>query len=303
MITFLAGGGETCKLIRGVRSFARDTDLAVIATTADGMWVSGNYALPALDAVLFLFSGMLNTHAWSGIRGDSYATARFLHTMGRDEPVVVGDRERAVQIARSDLLAAGLSLTAATEVITGNFGIASPVLPMSDDEVHVAIQCDGEWLHLLEYERMKPPAPAIQRVVPLFKRRPAAGRKAIACLQASEAVIIGPENPFTRILPFLSCEGMKEALRRRFVIAISPFHARMPRRDEIEAMLRAEGLPPDSSGVYQLYEDIADVFVQDTADPAGVEGAMRLNCGLTSKGRSESLAWDLMAVIRQRSGA
>jgi len=303
MITFLAGGSETCKLIRGMRSFAHDADLAVIAGTGDGMWVSGNYALPTLDSVLFLFSGLLNTQVWSGIRGDSYTTARFLHTMGRNEPIVVGDRERSVQIARSDLLAGGMSLTAATEIIAGHFGIVSPILPMSDDEVHVAVECDGEWLHLLEYERMQPPESAIQRVVPVFQRRPSAGSKVIACLEESEAVIIGPENPLTRILPFLCCEGMREALEERFVIAISPFSPRAPRRDEIGAMLRTEGLAPDSSGVHRLYQNIVDVFVQDAAEPVEVEGAMRLNCGLTSKGKAESLAWDLMAVIRQHAGA
>jgi LPPG:FO 2-phospho-L-lactate transferase len=303
MITFLAGGSETCKLIRGMRSFAQDTDLAVVAGTADGMWVSGNYALPALDAMLFLFSGVLNTHAWSGIRGDSYTTSRFLHTMGRDEPVAVGDRERAVQIARSDLLAAGMSLTAATEVLAGSFGIVSTILPMSDDEVHLAIQCDGEWMHVLEFERLRPPVSALQRVVPVFERRPTVSAKVVACLEESEAVIIGPENPFTRVLPFLCCEGMREALKDRFVIAVSPFTPRGPRRDELEAMLRNEGLSPDTSGVHRLYEDMVDVFVQDIADPVEVGGAMRLNCSLSSKGRAESLAWDLMAVIRRHSGA
>lgn len=303
MITFLAGGGETCKLIRAVRSFARDTDLAVIAGTADGMWVSGNYALPALDGVLYLFAGMLDTREWSGIRGDSYATARFLQAMGREEAIAVGDRERAVQIARSDLMAAGLSLTAATEVIAGSLGIASPILPMCDDEVHVEVECDNDRLHLLEYERLRPPESAIRAVAPVFERRPAAGRKVIECLEASEAVIIGPDNPLTRVLPFLACEGMEEALRRRFVIALSPFSHRSPRRSEIEAMLKAEGLPPDSSGVYRLFEDVADVFVQDAGDPVEIEGAMRLDCALSSKGRAESLAWDLMAVIRRRSGA
>ncbi|MDG6257597.1 MAG: 2-phospho-L-lactate transferase CofD family protein [Methanomicrobiaceae archaeon] len=303
MITFLAGGGETCKLIQGLRSFADDSDLAVIAGTADGMWVSGNYALPALDAVLFLFSGMLGTRDWSGIRGDSCATARFLQTMGRSEPIIVGDRERAVHIARSDLLAAGLSLTAATEVIAGQFGIASTILPMSDDEVHVAVECDDEWLHLLEYECMQHHVSAIQRVVPVYTRRPRAGAKALACLAESRAVVIGPDNPVSRVLPFLCCEGMREALEERFVIALSPFSPRAPHRAEIGAMLTAEGFSPDSAGVRRLYGGMVDVFVQDVRDPVEVEGAMQLNYALTSQGRAESLAWDLMAVIRQHAGA
>ena len=55
---------------------------------------------------------------------------------------------------------------------------------------------------------------------------------------------------------------------------------------------------PTAPAVFRLYGDIVDVFVQDIHDPDVVEGSLRLETRLLHERQAESLAWDIMAVIR-----
>src|SRR5450756_2979597 len=41
-------------------------------------------------------------------------------------------------------------------------------------------------------------------------------------LEENDAVVIGPSNPISSIGPILRVNGMKEALKDRFVVAVSP---------------------------------------------------------------------------------
>ncbi len=60
----------------------------------------------------------------------------------------------------------------------------------------------------------------------------------------------------------------------------------------------AIGEKPTSPGVFRLYRDVVDVFVQDLHDPDEIPGALRLETRLLHRQQAESLAWDIMAVIR-----
>ena len=62
---------------------------------------------PDIDTVMYLFSGVLNTGTWWGIAGDTFLTHKALLDLGTDEYIAIGDRDRAVQIARADLLTTG----------------------------------------------------------------------------------------------------------------------------------------------------------------------------------------------------
>ena len=44
----------------------------------------------------------------------------------------------------------------------------------------------------------------------------------VDAIKNSDAVIIGPSNPITSILPILSLDGVRDALKDTYVIAVSP---------------------------------------------------------------------------------
>ncbi len=140
---------------------------------------------------------------------------------------------------------------------------------------------------------------AIRRIVRAGEEEPAATPEVLAAMDESDAVIIGPDNPVRSILPILDCAGIREALQDRFVIAVSPFRGDVPPLPTEAALMRAAGEEPTSAGAWSLYRDVADVFVQDIRDPEVVEGSLRLETRVWRDRNAESLAWDLMAVIRR----
>ncbi|NYT05056.1 MAG: 2-phospho-L-lactate transferase [Methanomicrobiales archaeon] len=300
MITFLSAGAGTLPLVAGMRSILHDSEIAVIPGTADALWLPGGHVLREADAVLYLFAGLLNTATWQGIQGDSYATHRFLTAIGLPEALALGDRERAATIARADLLGAGMSLTAATELLAAGIGCGAAVLPVTDVPVQGMVRTGKGALPLALWREHPtagdPEGFALEHPAPL-----AATAKACACIRASDAVIIGPCEPVSGIMPLLACTGIAGALASAYVIVISPFSGKHDGSGPEGALLRAEGYPATSESVREIVGTTADLFVQDTRDPAEVAGSLRLDTRMATKNRAESFAWDLMAIIRRAS--
>lgn len=296
MITFLSGGTGTPALIRGVRQILYDSEIAVVANTAEDLWISGGHCAPDIDTAVFLFAGILDTGRWWGIKGDTYATHNYLPKVAGGEPFPVGDRARAVQIARAALLNEGLTLTEAVERQCRSLNIGATVLPMTDGDAALFVDTGTERIPLLEYRMAADPGTEVRELVRPVP--PAVTDRVRAAIEVSDAVVIGPANPAANILPILDCAGMRDLLRDAFVVAVSPFRGGAAPDQKDAALMYAVGEPPTSPAVARLYGDIVDVFVQDIHDPDDVPGSLRLETRLLHERQAESLAWDIMAVIR-----
>jgi len=298
MITFLSGGTGTPKLLRGMLDLLEERDIAVIVNTAEDIWLSGNHLSPDVDTVIYLFAGFLDTDRWWGIRNDTYITHDLLARLGVEEFITIGDRDRAVHVARGEMLRGGMRLTEATKALCERLGVRATVLPMTDSPVTTYVKTRQGEMHFQEYWVKHRGALAIEGVVRRSREPPVATPEVIAAIEASDAVVIGPSNPVTSISPILECAGVREALRRhRRVIAVSPFIGDAPVSGPAAALMRASGREPSSVGTYGLYEDFVDVFIQDTRDPVEIEGALRLDTLMVYRGKSLDLAKSIVTLI------
>ena len=277
MITFLSGGTGTPKLLRGMQKVMDRHEISVIVNTAEDIWISGNHISPDLDTVMYLFAGILNTDTWWGIRNDSFTTHDEIARLGIDEFIAIGDKDRAVQIARGEMIRNGMRLTNATKILCDRFGVRENVLPMTDTEVTTLVKTDLGLIHFQEYWVRAKGKIEIEQVVRSFSEPPVATEEVLAVIEASDAVVIGPSNPITSISPILACEGIKSALVDKLVIAISPFIGDTPVSGPAGALMQAAGFEPDSRGTLKCYEGITNIFVQDIRDT--IESAIR--SGLT----------------------
>jgi LPPG:FO 2-phospho-L-lactate transferase len=302
MITLLSGGTGTPKLLRGVRDHTDDQKINVVVNTAEDVWISGGHLSPDIDTVMYLFAGVLNTETWWGIAGDTFLTHKALLDLGADEYIAIGDRDRAVQIARADLLNKGKTLTEATVILCRNMGIRAGVLPMTNSPVATMVRSSGEYIHFQEYwVRCKGsiPVDAVKRVP---ESPPPATQDVITAITEADAVIIGPSNPVTSILPILECRGVREALREQYVIAVSPFIGEAPFSGPAGELMKAKGFSPSSLGTWELYRDFLDLFVQDIRDTVTVPGAVRFDTMMTGKGKSRDLAEGIFSLIEEHNG-
>jgi LPPG:FO 2-phospho-L-lactate transferase len=297
MITFLSGGTGTPKLLRGMQELLDERDIAVIVNTAEDTWLSGNHLSPDLDTVMYLFAGILDTGRWWGIRDDTYITHDLLARLGVEEYIAVGDQDRAIHVARGEMLRSGIRLTEATMALCRSLAVRATVLPMTDSPVTTYVRTDQGEIHFQEYWVKHRGDLAIDGVTRRFPEPPVATGEVIRAIEASDAVVIGPSNPVTSISPILECAGVREALRHQNVIAVSPFIGDAPVSGPAAALMRAFGKEPSSAGTCGLYEDFVDIFIQDIRDPVGIEGALRLDTLMVNRGKSLDLAKSILTLI------
>jgi LPPG:FO 2-phospho-L-lactate transferase len=297
MLTFLSGGTGTPKLLRGIRELVAEREIAAVVNTAEDMWLSGNHLSPDLDTVIYLFADLLDTGRWWGVRDDTYTTHDLLRKFGADEFIAVGDRDRAVHIARGEMLRRGMTLTEATADLCKRLGILATVLPMTDSEVTTYVATERGEIHFQEYWVKHRGEVEISGVARRYKKPPVATEEVIRVIEESDAVVVGPSNPVTSIAPILECAGIRHALRRQCVIAVSPFIGDAPISGPAAALMRASGREPSSSGLYEMYHDFVDIFIQDIRDPVGIDGALQLDTLMINRGKSVNLARSILTLV------
>ncbi|MFA4877101.1 MAG: 2-phospho-L-lactate transferase [Methanoregula sp.] len=297
MITFLSGGTGTPKLLRGMQKVMDRHEISVVVNTAEDIWISGNHISPDIDTVMYLFAGMLNTDTWWGIRSDTFIAHDELMRLGIDEFIAIGDRDRAVQIARGEMLRNGMRLTNVTKTLCDRFGVRENVLPMTDTEVTTQVRTELGLIHFQEYWVRAKGRIAIQDVIRSSREPPVASEEVLAAIEASDAVVIGPSNPITSILPILSCEGIRQALRDKVVLAVSPFIGNAPVSGPAGALMTAAGFEPSSEGTVTCYDGICDVFVQDIRDPVEVSNSVRFDTLMVDEDKSIDLAREVLRLI------
>src|SRR5665647_2508699 len=294
MITFLSGGTGTPKLLRGMQKLVNRHEISVIVNTAEDMWISGNHISPDIDTVMYLFAGILNTDTWWGVRNDSFTTHEEIIRLGVDEFISIGDKDRAVHIARGEMLRNGMLLTNATKILCDRFGVREMVLPMIDTEVTTQVKTDLGLIHFQEYWVRAKGKIDIEQVVRTFVEQPVATEEVLAVIEASDTIVIGPSNPITSISPILACEGIKHAIMDKLVIAVSPFIGDAPVSGPAGALMQAAGFEPSSRGTFNCYDGITDIFVQDIRDPVKVSRSIRFDTLMTDENKSVALAQEIL---------
>lgn len=300
MITFLSGGTGTPKLLRGMQKVMDRHEISVVVNTAEDIWISGGHISPDLDTVMYLFSGVLNTDTWWGLRDDTFTTHQEIEKLGIEEFITIGDRDRAVHIARGKMLREGMRLTNATKNLCDRFGVRENVLPMTDTEVTTRIKTDIGLIHYQDYWIRARGNLEIQEIMRCSTEPPQTTEEVLQAIEASDVVVIGPSNPITSITPILECVGLKKALADRYVIAVSPFVGDAPVSGPAAALMKASGFEPTSKGTLDCYGKLVNLFVHDIRDPVDVSDAVRLDTLMTNEAKSIELAGEILRLAHAR---
>ncbi|VVB93950.1 2-phospho-L-lactate transferase [uncultured archaeon] len=301
----LSGGTGTPKLIQGLRKLVPDEEITVIVNTAEDITVSGNLISPDVDTVLYLFSGALDTSKWWGIKNDTFHTNKALQKMGLNEKLMLGDADRATCIFRSELMRKGASLTAATQRLSSALGIKASILPMCDEKVDTIVNTPQGLIHFQDFwvgARGEPDVLDV-KISGIEKAKPT--KEVLAALESEDNVIIGPSNPITSIGPILALKGMRNLLKKKKVLAISPIIGNSPVSGPAGKLMKACGFPVSSKGVAECYGDILDVMVIDERDDVEENDfpvkVVKYDTLMTSVEKSKALAQrvlDLLGDIR-----
>ncbi|RLG30114.1 2-phospho-L-lactate transferase [Methanosarcinales archaeon] len=294
----LSGGTGTPKLLSGMRRIIPEEEITVIVNTAEDMWVSGNLVCPDIDTVLYLFADTIDAEKWWGVHDDTFTTNDSLKRAGHPEIMRIGDKDRATHIMRSDLLREGSTLTDAIRELARSSGIRANILPMTDRPVATHITTPECEMHFQEYWITYKGDPDVLDVNIHGIDDAAPAEAVLSALDDDDSVIIGPSNPITSIGPILKLPGMREILREKMVVAVSPIIGDAPVSGPAGRLMRACGYWVSSAGVLECYRDLLgdlpDVFIIDDEDiEIGIDGdieIVRADTMMTSVDKSEALS-------------
>ena len=224
MIVVLAGGVGASRFLQGLVQVVPQENLTVIVNTGDDRDFYGLHVSPDIDIVMYTLAGLVDeTHGW-GIHNDTYNTMQQLTKYGNEDWFMLGDRDLATHIHRTNLLHQGKSLSEITDELRKQFGLALHILPMSDQKVSTHIQTPVGLLHFQEYMVKRRCADTVLDVVFVgaSESRPAPG--VLDAIKDAEAILIAPSNPIVSIGSILSIPGIHDAIHEAsgMVVAISP---------------------------------------------------------------------------------
>lgn len=297
IMIILSGGTGTPKLLDGLKEILPPEELTVVVNTAEDLWVSGNLISPDLDTVLYLFSDQIDRKKWWGIENDTFRTYERMQELGVEESLRLGDRDRATHIIRSNLIRDGASLTESTVKLAALLGIEANIFPMSDDPVSTCIETLNGVMHFQDFWVGKHGEPEVLGVDIRGVSEASVAKKVMEALETDDRVLIGPSNPITSIGPIISLPGMRDLLKQKKVVAVSPIIGNAPVSGPAGKLMQACGLEVSSMGVAEYYQEFLDVFVFDERDRADEFAFEKLGCRacradtlMTSTEKSKELA-------------
>ena len=268
MIVVLAGGVGAARFLQGLVQVVPQQRLTAIVNTGDDRDFYGLHVSPDLDIVMYTLAGVVDeAHGW-GIRNDTYAAMQQLTRYGNEDWFLLGDRDLATHIHRTNLLRQGKTLSEVTEDLRGRFGLELRILPMSDQPVATHIQTPAGLLHFQEYMVKRRCADEVQDVVfsGASEARPAPG--VLDAMKGAEAILIAPSNPIVSIGSILAVPGIHDMLHEAsgMVVAVSPIVGGAPIKGPADKLMRGLGMDVSAVGVARCYRDFLDVMVIDEQD-------------------------------------
>jgi LPPG:FO 2-phospho-L-lactate transferase len=257
------------RFLRGLTRRVPPDEITAIVNTGDDHRFYGVHVSPDLDIVTYTLAGRVDREKGYGVEGDSFAVVETLAVHGHETWFRLGDRDLGTCLHRTIRLGEGIGLAAVSDEIRRAFGVATRILPMSEDSCPTYVELSGSRrVHFEEY-LVRDGAPDDVRSVDLSAAsaaRPAPG--VLEALEAASAILICPSNPVVSIGPILAVPGIREAVTASPapVVAISPIVGGAPVKGPADRLLRGIGAEVSARGVAGLYRDLCDGFVLDERD-------------------------------------
>ncbi len=272
MITVLAGGVGAARLLRALCLVVDPGELTAVVNVGDDLVLHGLTICPDLDTVTYTLAGLNDEARGWGLAGETWRVMDELEALGGEAWFRLGDRDLATHLYRTQRLAEGATKTEVTAEIARARGVATTLLPASDDPVATTLETLEGPMAFQEYfvRRRHDVTVTAVRVAGLATAR--TSPTALAAIEGAERVVVAPSNPLLSIDPILALAGVREALGDRGdVVAVSPIVGGAALKGPADRLMRELGLEPSAAGVAAHYGGLVATWVIDELD-AGLAG-------------------------------
>jgi len=301
-VTLLSGGSGGAKLARGLAEVLGEDRLTVIANTGDDGEFHGVHVSPDPDLVTYWLADLIDERGY-GIRGDTWEVMSALEAAGRPVWFRLGDRDLAMCLIRTELLAAGERLTHAHAAVARAAGVGVRVLPMADEPVRTRVTARGRTLPFQQFMIAEGAEGPIEGVLLEGVDRARPTPEVLHAIADADAIVIGPSNPVVSIGPILALPDMAQAISeaRAPVVAVSPFVGGRVLKGPTAIFCEHAGIRLGAAGMLDAYPGVLDGVVAD--EPLSGLPGLQVETSMDSLDRQARLATDTLDFAASLAGA
>jgi len=309
-ITALAGGVGGARLAHGFSKILKPDDFTIIVNTADDFEHFGLFICPDIDTVCYTIADQSNPDFGWGMKNESFHVLDQIKKLGGPDWFLLGDKDLALHLERTRLIRSGVSLTMVTQQIARKLGVRNTILPMSDQSISTIIDTveKGEIGFQEYFVRSK-----CEHIVKGFRfsgiddAKPT--NQVLSALEESDAVVICPSNPFVSINPIIALPKIRDMLKEKFVVSVSPIINGKAVKGPLSKMLVEMGKSCSQQSIIDFYKDFLDVFYIDQEDQGESleENQSSIiikysNIYLNNIQKRKTLADDILMSIKRQTG-
>jgi LPPG:FO 2-phospho-L-lactate transferase len=266
----LTGGIGGAKLALGLQRIMPPHTLTVVVNTGDDFEHLGLAISPDVDTTLYTLAGLADPERGWGRARETWSFMEELARLGGETWFRLGDKDLALHIERTRRLAAGEPLESIIQDFGCRLGVATQVLPMTNDRVRTIIDTPEGPLPLQEYFVRRRCAPAVTAIRYEGAESASATSSAKELIRHADltAIVICPSNPYLSIAPLLAIPEWRAlvAAAHAPVIAVSPLIGNQAIKGPTVKIMRDLGLDASSVTIARQYGELLDGFVLDRAD-------------------------------------
>ncbi len=280
-VVALSGGVGGARLLDGLQRALteRGGELTAIVNTGDDFVHWGLHISPDLDTVMYTLAGLAHEERGWGLFEESFSTLAMIRRYGGEDWFALGDRDLGTHLLRTEALRRGESLSTITARLCRALGVSATVLPMADGPCRTLIDIEpdaAEGLTTRSFQdwfvRLRA-RPAVRRVQ--FDGDPPPAPGVLEAIERAELVVIGPSNPYVSVDPILSRPGVRAALARRRVVALSPIVGGQAVKGPLSTMIpQLAGRTASAAAVAAHYQGLLAGIVVESGDEAELEGSL-----------------------------
>lgn len=277
MITILAGGTGSVKLVRGFVS--QESKVNVVSNVGDNYWLYGLYICPDIDTMVYGLADLLDQEKGWGVKKDTFNFLRQMEVFGEETWFRIGDRDAATHLIRTNHLKNGKNLSDITKWMCERFAVSANIIPVTDNSIETRITTNKGELHLQEFwvkYRGRDPVEGIQ-YIGAEKARP--NPEAVNAIHDADMVILAPGNPLTSIGPMLQIKGIRKELSKikKRVVAVSPLIGNEAITGPAADYMKAAGIDTNAYGLAKMYSDVCSNIIIDSKDKSLAKSIQNLD--------------------------
>ena len=284
-ILAITGGVGGAKLCLGLANILGGEELAFVVNSADDFQHLGFHVSPDIDTLVYTLSDTANADIGWGRCNEGWLFMQALEELGGETWFALGDKDLAMHVERTRLLAEGKSLSDVTKHLASALGIKFPIFPMCDERLRTLVETDKGVLDFQTYFVREGCEPTVQGFVYDGADQSRLNPALMAWVDEVPpgGIILCPSNPYVSIDPILRVNGMRDFLQDcpAPVIAVSPVVAGQAIKGPTVKMMRELGVSAAAESVAAYYADFLDGFILDSEDEGQASGIQALGLETT----------------------